>query len=77
MGHFGLEKLKLDNTIKIGFYRGVNMRARNIQWDIEFKEELEYLPKEIYIPSDIEEDDVADYISDLTGYCHFGFELID
>lgn len=53
------------------------MRARNIQWDIEFEEELEFLPKEIYIPVGIEEDDIADYISDLTGCCHFGFELID
>ena len=34
---------------------------------------------EINIPSDIEEDDVDDFVSDevsnITGYCHFGFEM--
>ena len=30
MGHFGLEKLKLDNMIKIGFYGGMNMTVREL-----------------------------------------------
>jgi len=34
---------------------------------------------EIDIPSDIEEDDIDDFVSDevsnITGYCHFGFEM--
>jgi hypothetical protein len=34
---------------------------------------------EIDIPSDIEEDDIDDFVSDevsnITGYCHFGFDM--
>jgi hypothetical protein len=34
---------------------------------------------EIDIPSDIEEDNIDDFVSDevsnITGYCHFGFEM--
>lgn len=34
---------------------------------------------EIDIPSDIEEDDIDDFVSDevsnITGFCHFGFEM--
>jgi hypothetical protein len=34
---------------------------------------------EIHIPSDIEEDDIDDFVSDevsnITGYCHFGFDM--
>lgn len=34
------------------------------------------LPRAINIPEEItDEDEISDYISDLTGYCHQGFEL--
>lgn len=51
----------------------------NIQYDTDG--EVVTLPTqlEIDIPSDIEEDDVDDFVSDeisnITGYCHFGFEM--
>lgn len=65
------------------------MKVTNIKWDIDIDDlgegELEEiqanLPTEIEIPKDIEkkleedEDAVSDYISDLTGYCHYGFVL--
>lgn len=58
------------------------MKAINIQWDVDCKEELESLPTEIEIPSSMEsdggyEEEISDYISDITGFCHFGFELVD
>lgn len=55
------------------------MKAINIMWDVDSKKDLEYLPKEIEIPKEIEddEDEISDYISDETGYCHKGFELVD
>ena len=57
------------------------MKAINIEWDVEEKEDLEFLPSEIDIPEEIssltEEDAISDYITDLTGYCHFGFELVE
>ena len=54
------------------------MKAINIQWDTDSdKELLEQLPKEIEIPSHItDEDEISDYISDVTGFCHKGFELL-
>lgn len=61
------------------------MKAINILWDTnKDKELLKELPTEIEIPEEIlkdceDEDEieetVSDYISDETGFCHFGFEL--
>ena len=57
------------------------MKAINIQWDVDDESQLDYLPTEIDIPDEvIEEDEIdgaSDYISDVTGFCHNGFELID
>lgn len=53
------------------------MRAINIQWDTDGDMTIaENLPSEIDIPSDITDpDDISDYLSDQTGFCHFGYEL--
>lgn len=57
------------------------MKANNIQWDTDGENVA--LPEEIVIPDEIasmddedeREEAVSDYISDLTGFCHAGFEL--
>lgn len=49
----------------------------SIQWDIDPEDDdgVE-LPNEITIPNDIEDEEaISDYISDVTGFCHKGFEL--
>lgn len=61
------------------------MKAANIKWDTDGDLELlQDLPKEIEIPeylidedTDIDEyeEEISDYISEVTGYCHFGFDL--
>ena len=52
------------------------MIAFNIQWDVDNEEDLHFLPNEIEIPEGIEdEDEISDYLSDVTGFCHKGFEL--
>lgn len=53
------------------------MKGFNIQWDTDGDMKLfNNLPKEIQIPDGIiDEDDVSDYISNETGFCHFGFDL--
>ena len=49
---------------------GVFMKATNIEWD------LETLPTEVEIPDGMEdEEEISDYLSDLTGFCHKGFCL--
>jgi hypothetical protein len=56
------------------------MKAINIDWDIDSGEDkdIESLPNEIDIPNGMEdEDEISDYLSDVTGFCHYGFELID
>lgn len=62
------------------------MKAINIKWDTDGDEDLlKSLPKEIEIPKhligeDVAEDyadEISDYISQVTGYCHFGFDLVD
>ncbi len=52
------------------------MKAYDIQWDVDSKEDLESLPEEVEIPSCItSEDAISDYLSNLTGFCHKGFRL--
>lgn len=60
------------------------VKATNIQWDIDLEDRETYedaikalsLPKEIFIPTTIKtEDEISDYISELTGFCHRGFSL--
>lgn len=63
------------------------MKAVNIKWDTDGDLELlQELPKEIEIPEclidedtdkDEYEEEISDYISDVTGFCHYGFELIN
>lgn len=58
------------------------MKAINIKWDTDdFKDdldELQMLPDEINIPKDItDEEEISEYISDKTGFCHYGYELVD
>ena len=51
------------------------VKAINIKWDIDHGDN-EFLPTEVNIPDGMEdEDEISDYISDVTGFCHGGFEL--
>ena len=53
------------------------MRTINIKWDIDYDDNGN-LPTEIDIPEGMtDEDDISDYLSDVTGYCHQGFELVE
>lgn len=55
------------------------MKATNIIWDVDFEDfdsEADVLPNEIEIPDGMEdEEEISDYISDVTGFCHKGFDL--
>lgn len=53
------------------------MKAIGILWDTD-GEDVD-LPTEIQIPKKLEDDDekISDYITNLTGFCHKGFELSD
>lgn len=54
------------------------MKAVDIEWDVDCQEDLEDLPTEIKIPEGLEdEEDISDYISDITGFCHKGFRLVE
>lgn len=50
-------------------------RATHIQWDVDEEEDLEELPDSMDIPKGKDEDEIADYLSDQTGFCHDGFDL--
>ena len=52
------------------------MKAINIHWDVDYEEDLDGLPTEIELPDGMDdEDEISDYISDVTGFCHKGFHL--
>lgn len=54
-----------------------NRKATHIQWDVDDLEDLELLPTEIDIPDDMTDmEEISDYITDQTGFCHNGFIVI-
>ena len=53
------------------------MKAINIKWDVDYDADYEMLPTEIEIPVGMtDEDEISDYLSEVTGFCHEGFELV-
>nr|WP_317439869.1 hypothetical protein [uncultured Enterocloster sp.] len=62
------------------------MKAVNIKWDTDGDLDLlQELPTEIEIPeslidehTDVEDygEGISDYLSDTTGFCHYGFDLV-
>lgn len=79
---YTLKLAKEAKHITIGVYPLIR-RVTNIKWDVdEDKDESIDLPITIDIPRDIvdgfyndNEDAISDYISNLTGYCHFGYTI--
>ena len=52
------------------------MKATNIKWYIDYDDKGD-LPTEIEIPDGMtDEDEITDYLSDVTGYCHEGYTLV-
>lgn len=62
------------------------MKAIKIRWDIDYDDNGD-LPTEIEIPENIikeatnedgiNDEVISDYITNLTGYCHQGFEIVN
>lgn len=63
------------------------LKAINIMWDTDGDNEIfESLPKEMFIPDELEImyeknkeyalDEISDWLSDETGFCHGGFEVV-
>lgn len=48
--------------------------AVNIKWDMD-GEEVTGLPTRVEIPYFVNEDEIADYLSDEYGFCVFGFDI--
>lgn len=55
-----------------------HLKAVDIQWDVDEMEDLSLLPSEINIPEGLSrEEEISDYLSDVTGFCHKGFSLVE
>lgn len=51
------------------------LKATNILWDTDYDDDGE-LPTEIDTPEGMtDEDEISDYLSEVTGYCHQGYVL--
>lgn len=54
------------------------LKAVNIQWDIDEDDGIVLLSDEINIPKEITDvEDISDYITDTTGFCHKGFQIVE
>ena len=52
--------------------------AINIQWDVDNEEDLNGLPQRVVLPEGMTDDDeISDYLSNLTGFCHYGFSTVE
>lgn len=40
----------------------------NIEWAVDDEKDMSFLPEKVFIPGDVEEDDIADYLSDRYGF---------
>ena len=57
-------------------YTNRYLKAVNIEWDVDLAEDLDSLPKEVQIPDGMTDtEEISDYLSNLTGFCHRGFGL--
>lgn len=62
-------------TRRCVYGRRLTLKAINIQWDKDGADVD--LPDEIEIPEGMtDEDEISDYLSDKTGFCHLGYELV-
>lgn len=61
-------------------------KAVDINWDVDDPEDLNDLPTEIEIPEELSVDldpnepyldDIDDYLSDVTGFLHCGYRLVE
>lgn len=60
----------------IFFLEVTGTKAIRIQWDVDCDGDVALLPTEIEIPDGMEdEDEISDYLSDTTGFCHKGYVL--
>lgn len=59
------------------------MKATNIEWDTDgMNPKILGLPDEIELPEELTEgkidyDGIDDYLSNVTGFCHYGYVLAD
>lgn len=68
----------LNNPLQLKHRMKRNRKATHIQWDVDDLEDLELLPTEIDIPDDMTDmEEISDYITDQTGFCHKGFIVED
>lgn len=54
------------------------MKANNIKWDVDNEEDKALLPTVIELPDGMSDDEeISDYLSKVTGFCHYGYNLAD
>ena len=68
-------------TLENGVYPDINdapakAYAVDIVWDTDGEDEEDLgLPSRVEIPFFVDDDEIADYLSDEYGYCVFGFNI--
>lgn len=50
------------------------MLVSNIIWAVDEAEDLERLPVQVEVPDDVDEEDIADWLSDQYGYLIESFQ---
>lgn len=66
--------LQEGETQALDEYPSITVKTISVEWDTDGMDEEELdLPSEVEVPSDIDEDQVSDWLSDLYGFCVKGW----
>ena len=66
--------LQEGETQAVEDYPLANLKVISVDWDTDGMDEEELdLPNEVEVPSDIDEDQVSDWLSDIYGFCVKGW----
>ena len=52
---------------------GTTIRVTDIQWDADDEEDVKHLPTAMFVPAWMDDEEIGNYITEMTGFCHKGF----
>lgn len=69
-----VKKVKIQLILTNCDERRIQMLVVNIAWSVDETEDLEELPVEVEVPDEVNEEDIADWLSDQYGYLIESFQ---
>ena len=62
----------LNTELRVFRNRALPARVAHVTWDAEDPSEI---PNDLVIPANVTDEEISDWLSDQTGYCHLGYTI--